>query len=116
MERAAVERRIGELAPWFHAIDLGDGLRIARDPVFGQQRDYPLPLWERLRPLLPPRLDGMSVLDVGCNGGFFSVEMKRLGASRVVGIEVVPRHLAQAKLVSDVLGLDLDFTRSRRTT
>ncbi|MFM9846896.1 MAG: methyltransferase domain-containing protein [Hyphomicrobiaceae bacterium] len=32
-------------------------------------------------------LRGLSVLDIGCNEGFFCVEAKRQGASRVVGID-----------------------------
>src|SRR5262249_23887281 len=52
---------------------------------------------------------GLDVLDVGCNAGFFSVEMKRLGASRVVGIESSSQFLEQAKLVREVLELDFDL-------
>lgn len=36
---------------------------------------------------LPERLDGESVLDVGCNEGFFCAEVVRRGAQRVVGID-----------------------------
>lgn len=36
---------------------------------------------------LPERLDGESVLDIGCNEGFFCAEAVRRGARRVVGID-----------------------------
>ena len=57
----------------------------------------------------PAGLAGMRVLDVGCNAGFFSAEMKRLGREIVLGIEAVPRYLEQAKLVRNALHLDIDL-------
>jgi tRNA (mo5U34)-methyltransferase len=35
--------------------------------------------------VLPTDMSGKSVLDIGCNGGFYSIEMKRRGAARVPG-------------------------------
>jgi tRNA (mo5U34)-methyltransferase len=35
------------------------------------------------------------VLDIGCNGGFYSIEMKRRGAARVVGIDSDDDYLAR---------------------
>jgi tRNA (mo5U34)-methyltransferase len=49
------------------------------------------------------------VLDIGCNGGFYSIEMKRRGARRVVGIDHDDDYLAQARFAADVLGLDIKF-------
>jgi tRNA (mo5U34)-methyltransferase len=104
-----IRERIDALAPWFHTIDLGSGIQIQRDIVHGGDNTYPQPLWARVRRTFPADLAGMRVLDVGCNAGFFSAEMKRLGASYVLGIEAVPRYLEQAKLVRDVLHLDIDL-------
>jgi len=36
---------------------------------------------------LPPDLTGKSFLDIGCNEGFFCLEAKRRGASKVVGLD-----------------------------
>jgi tRNA (mo5U34)-methyltransferase len=104
-----IRERIDALAPWFHTIDLGSGIQIRRDVVHGGDDNYPQYLWARVRRALPSNLAGMRVLDVGCNAGFFSVEMKRLGASYVLGIEAVPRYFEQAKLVRDALHLDIDL-------
>ena len=74
-KRAAVER----LGPWFHRIDLGDGVVTKSASVAGEAADHPLPTWDAISRALPEDLRGLSVLDVGCNAGFYSVEAKRRG-------------------------------------
>jgi tRNA (mo5U34)-methyltransferase len=51
------------------------------------------------------------VLDVGCNAGFYSIEMKRRGAARVLGLDAQRDLIRQAEFVRDVLGLDIDYER-----
>jgi 2-polyprenyl-3-methyl-5-hydroxy-6-metoxy-1,4-benzoquinol methylase len=109
MTKSEIIKRIDALKPWFHSIDLGDGIRIQRDPVHGAETNYPEALWKTVKKLLPGNVQGLRVLDVGCNAGYFSVEMKRAGASYVLGIEGFSQYLAQAKLVRDILQIDLDL-------
>lgn len=97
---ADLRRRIDALAPWFHNIDLG-GIQTAPDHFLG---DYPRTKFATFAHALPADLSGKSVLDIGCNAGFYSVEMKRRGAARVVGIDSDERYLAQARLASEALG------------
>lgn len=67
---------------------------------------------ERLR--LPADLTGCSVLDVACNEGFFCMEARRRGASRVVGIDRDAQFIDRARerdpetdyRVMDYLALD----------
>ena len=101
------QRRIGSLAPWFHNIDLG-GLRTAPGHTLG---DFPRFKWERFCGMLPDDLQGASVLDVGCNAGFYSIEMKRRNAGHVVGIDLEDRCLEQARFAADSLGLDIEFRK-----
>jgi len=49
------------------------------------------------------------VVDIGCNAGFYSFEMKLRGAARVVGIDSETLYTAQARFAADVLGLDMDI-------
>jgi tRNA (mo5U34)-methyltransferase len=105
MTRQEIERRVRELGSWFHNIDLG-GVQTAPNHFLG---NYPAIVWDTLGSVLPQRLDGATVLDVGCNAGFFSLEMKRRGAARVVGIDSDPRYLAQARLASEISGLELEL-------
>lgn len=99
--RQALRAQVAALAPWFHNIDLGGGLVTAPDHFLG---DYPRFKFARFAAALPADLTGKSVLDIGCNAGFYSVEMVRRGAGRVVGIDSDERYLAQARLVSETLG------------
>ncbi|HEU0066883.1 MAG TPA: TIGR04290 family methyltransferase [Sphingomonas sp.] len=92
--------RVAELAPWFHNIDLG-GVRTAPEHFLG---DYPNFKFARFAHALPADLTGKSVLDIGCNAGFYAVEMKRRGAARVLGIDSDDRYLAQARLATEALG------------
>jgi tRNA (mo5U34)-methyltransferase len=97
--------RIAALGPWFHNINLG-GVETAPDHALG---DYPAVKWQRFADALPRDLAGRSVLDIGCNGGFYSIEMKRRGADRVVGIDSDPDYLAQARFAADVVEADIEF-------
>ena len=52
-----------------------------------------------------PRLDGLSVLDVGCSSGYYSFFCSRLGAAPVVGIDARPEHEDQFDLLHQMLGM-----------
>lgn len=49
----------------------------------------------------PNPLAGLSVLDIGCNEGFFCIEAVRQGATRVLGIDQNPKIIEAAKRRSD---------------
>jgi tRNA (mo5U34)-methyltransferase len=95
-----LEARIAELGPWFHNIEL-DGVWTAPNHFLG---NYPHFKFERFAHALPADLTGKTVLDIGCNAGFYSMEMAKRGADRVVGIDSDPRYLAQAQLAAETLG------------
>ena len=105
--RERIRARAAELGPWFHNLDLG-GVRTAPEHFLG---DFPRVKWERFRDALPADLHGMSVLDIGCNGGFYSIEMKRRGADRVLGIDINADYLAQARFAAEIAGQDIELRR-----
>jgi len=102
-----IERRANELGPWFHNISLF-GVQTAPNHFLG---DYPTAKWRSFADALPQDLSGLSVLDVGCNGGFYSIEMKRRGADRVLGIDHDDSYLNQARFAAEVLSLEISFER-----
>jgi len=104
----SLQDRIAALGPWFHNIDLG-GIETAPEHFLG---DYPRSKFARFAGALPVDLTGKTVLDIGCNAGFYSVEMKRRGAAYVLGIDSDDRYLAQARLASEALGFsDIEFDK-----
>ncbi len=100
-----IRRKLSTLGQWFHNIDL-NGIQTAPDHFLG---NFPAIKWERLEPYLPAALTGASVLDIGCNGGFYSIELKKRGASRVLAIDLDTRYLNQARFAAEVQQLDIDF-------
>jgi tRNA (mo5U34)-methyltransferase len=102
---ASIRRQAEALGPWFHNMDLG-GVRTAPEHFLG---DYPAVKWRRFAHALPADLTGCSVLDIGCNGGFYAIEMKRRGASRVVAIDSDPAYLAQARFAAEVTAQEIEF-------
>jgi len=100
-----IQKRIAELGPWFHNLQLG-GVPTAPHHFLG---DYPTSKWANFQHVLPTDLRGASVLDIGCNGGFYSLEMKRRGADRVVAIDSDPDYLQQAAFAAEVTALPIEF-------
>ncbi len=102
-----IRARVEALAPWFHNINL-KGVWTAPGHFLG---DYPAVKWRGFAGALPTDLAGKTVLDIGCNAGFYAMEMKRRGAARVLGVDYDERYLAQARLAAEIEGLDIEFRR-----
>jgi tRNA (mo5U34)-methyltransferase len=100
-----IRERAAALGKWFHNMDL-NGVQTAPDHFLN---DYPNVKWRRFQHALPEDLTGRSVLDIGCNAGFYSIEMKRRGAARVLGIDTDERYLDQARLAAEVKQADIEF-------
>jgi tRNA (mo5U34)-methyltransferase len=105
LTREQIAARVRELGEWFHNMDLG-GVKTAPHHFLG---DYPRIQWERFAHVVPADLRGKSVLDVGCNAGFYAIEMKRRGAARVLGIDTDDAYLAQARFAAQVHGVDIEL-------
>jgi tRNA (mo5U34)-methyltransferase len=106
-QTGTLEQRIAALGPWFHNLTLR-GIQTAPDHFLG---NYPQIKYEHFSNALPQDLTGKTVLDIGCNAGFYSLEMKRRGAVRVLGIDTDEHYLAQARFAAEVLELNVEFRR-----
>lgn len=102
-----IAKRVEELGPWFHNIEIG-GVRTAPNHFLG---DYPNRKYRKFADAIPADLTGKTVLDIGCNAGFYSIEMKKRGAERVVGVDFDDRYLAQARFAAEVEGVDIEFRK-----
>ncbi|MBD3240293.1 MAG: TIGR04290 family methyltransferase [Chitinivibrionales bacterium] len=94
-------RQVAALAPWFHNLHLPDGTQTAPDHFLG---DFPSYKWRELAACLPQDLSGWTVLDIGCNAGYYSFELAGRGAT-VTGIDSNPHYLAQARWAAQQFGL-----------
>jgi tRNA (mo5U34)-methyltransferase len=86
-------------------LELG-GVWTAPDHFLG---DYPNVKWQRFAHALPEDLSGRTVLDIGCNAGFYAIAMARRGADRVVAVDADPDYLAQARFAADNAGAEIEF-------
>ena len=107
LAKKEIEARVEALGPWFQNIDLG-GVKTAPTHFLG---DYPTVKWRRFANAIASDLSGRTVLDIGCNAGFYSMEMKRRGASRVLGIDLDEDYLSQARFAAELNGLDIEYRR-----
>src|SRR5215203_2227545 len=105
LTRDEIQQRVRALGKWFHNINLR-GVWTAPDHFLG---DYPYIKFRNFSHAIPADLHGKSVLDIGCNAGFYSIEMKRRGARRVVAVDSDPRYLAQARFAAEVMGEEIEF-------
>lgn len=107
LTREQIRERVTALGPWFHNLDLS-GVPTAPNHFLG---DYPRTKWKHFAGALPADLTGKTVLDIGCNAGFYSLEMKRRGAERVLGIDFDETYLDQARFAAEIEDLDITFAR-----
>jgi tRNA (mo5U34)-methyltransferase len=111
MTREEILSELERLQPWFHRIDLGGGLFTKTESVMGEPVDHPAGPWGVIGKCVPEDLGGKTVLDVGCNAGFYAIEAKRRGAARVLGVDGQRQHVRQALFVRKALGLDVEYRR-----
>lgn len=88
---------------WYQRIYLGRGIYTLDRTAHHEK------VWERVRKTFPSDLGGASVLDVGANAGYFSIQSKLLGAGRVVGLESYGDYLKQAEVCRQIWGMDIEY-------
>lgn len=97
---------LGAIQPWNHNFVLPSG--VETKPGHQTSHGKNLVKLERLRPLLNEiGLAGKTVLDVGCNEGFFSLHMAAEGA-KVIGIDIDQHRIAKARFVQSLIATDRD--------
>ena len=105
MEEQTLQQQIKSLGPWFHNLRLR-GIQTAPSHFLG---DYPGVKFANFRDVIPANLSGKTVLDIGCNAGFYSLEMKRRGAARVLGIDTDEHYLRQARFAAQIEDAEIEF-------
>jgi tRNA (mo5U34)-methyltransferase len=87
---------------WYHRIYLGNG-------VYTMPPTFPDRVWALIKPAFPEDLKGASMLDIGCNAGFFSILAKLRGAGRILGIESIDFFFEQAEYIRKIWQMDIEY-------
>ena len=106
-----IKARVDELAPWHVPFALGFGRVTVRNAV--QAAAYEERLQFRrdlingtLVDLLGAELADTTALDIGCNCGYFSLDLATRGAAHVDGVDLRPENIAQAQFLAEHFGVD----------
>ena len=103
--REEVQRELHDLGWWYQDFELPSGARTGT----GQEPSYrPAERWALIESHIPADLSGKTVLDVGGNAGYFSIQMKLRGAERCVLVEPYREFAAQAAFAAAEFGVELE--------
>jgi SAM-dependent methyltransferase len=93
---------LGTLQSWNHNIELPYGVNtIAKEQVSHGKN---LVKWSRIKEYVEMiGVEGMRVLDVGCNEGFFSLKLAEMGAKEVIAVDADELRIEKARAVCDIL-------------
>jgi len=109
LSKEELEEKIKELGPWRHDIELQNGIRTRSDRLPGYDAEG---RWKSLiSRMFPEDMTGLTVLDVGCNTGFYSIKMKKRGAKRVVAIDNAEKNIRQAAFLSEWYNVKLEIIK-----
>jgi tRNA (mo5U34)-methyltransferase len=101
-----VEKEVRALGWWYQAFQLPCGVWTSN----GEEPSYrPETRWKVLESYIPTDLKGQTVLDVGGNAGYFSIQMKLRGAKRCVLVEPYVEFVRQAKFAARQFAVKLEI-------
>jgi len=100
------EERVRQLGWWYQYFQLPSGVWTGS----GQEPSYsPETRWRLFEPFVPKDLSGQTVLDVGGNAGYFSIQMKKRGAKRCVLVDPFIEFTRQASFVAESFNMKLEI-------
>jgi tRNA (mo5U34)-methyltransferase len=73
--------RILSLGSWYYYIDFGDSIEVRVD-----KKEHPhsgFKNWDNFLSQHLPPLEGMRILDIGCNAGLYALRMVEAGAKEI---------------------------------
>jgi tRNA (mo5U34)-methyltransferase len=97
------------LGPWFHNIHITGETQTFPDHPLG---DFPYFKWKEISGEIPLNLSNWRILDIGCNAGFYSVELAKRGG-QVTAIDCDEHYLRQARFIAGILDLSPLITFKR---
>lgn len=101
-ETDRLRQDVAQLGPWFHNLHLPDGSQTCPNHQFG---DFPAVKWNAIARAIPADLHGWKCLDIGCNAGFYTLQLASRGA-HVVAIDSDDHYLRQARWAAQRFGVE----------
>ena len=102
---SAFEKEMRSLGWWYQHFEFPNGVKTgAGDPPGYDARKR----WSFIEVFVPEDLTGKTVLDVGGNAGFFSIQMKLRGAQRCVMVEPFEIAVKQAGFAATQFGVTIE--------
>jgi len=98
-------KEIENLKPWYHNIQLTDAVWTIKPNAPGIKGEN----CKKVIECIPEDLSGKTVLDIGCNSGFFSFLCESRGAKKVIGIDRNSHYIKQANFCSKIKNSNVDF-------
>src|SRR5919112_1041960 len=112
LTREQMQEEIRRLRPFRHNLRLPYGLQTAPPESQPSRQQHDARIDTLIRHAFPAllkecggSLEGLRVLDLGCNSGGFSVEAHKRGAEYVLGLDGVDRYIEQAAFVKTALDI-----------
>jgi tRNA (mo5U34)-methyltransferase len=103
--RAQIEFEVRSLGWWYQHFELPGGVWTGT----GEEPAYrPETRWNLFEPFIPKDLTGKTVLDVGGNAGYFTIQMMLRGAKRAVLVEPFAEFARQAEYSTRTYGFDVE--------
>lgn len=101
MQVDELESRIAAFPHWYYRFEFDGGVAtpVPDSSIANRQRQRRAYFFEPLLELCGGTLAGRRVLDLGCSAGWWSLQALEAGADFVLGIDALPMHVEQAKLV-----------------
>ncbi|MEW5978320.1 MAG: methyltransferase domain-containing protein [Acidobacteriota bacterium] len=104
--REESEKEMRDLGWWYQHFELPNGLRTGN----GQEPGYDAATrWSLMAPFVPQDLTGRTVLDLGGNAGYFSIQMKLRGAKRCVLVDPFQEFIRQAAFAARQFDVELEL-------
>ncbi len=108
MEPQELRQKVESFERWHYQIDLGNGVvtPVGGTKSVNQTNQRRSIFFDRLLSVTNGTLEGMRILDLGCNAGYWSLQAIEAGADFVFGIDGRQMHVDQANLVFEAKGVD----------
>lgn len=108
MQVDELERRIAAFQHWYYRFEFDGGVTtpVPDASVLNRQRGRRAYFFEPLLELCGGTFAGRRVLDLGCSAGWWSLQALDAGADFVLGVDALPMHVEQARLVFEAKAAD----------